>query len=85
MLKNVSRQQTFVDSADHVGWYDASTLVELGQRSGLRLLKFAGIAVRNPKTVVAKLLFSVQPIIVRCGVSPLLFAKSIIYEFGLQK
>lgn len=85
MLKSASRKQTFVDSADHVGWYDASTLVELGQRSGLRLLKFAGIAVRSPKTVGAKLLFSMQPIIVCCGASPLLFAKSIIYEFGLQK
>lgn len=84
VLKSVSRRQTFVDSADHVGWYDASTLLELGQRSGLQLLKFAGIAVRNPKTTGAKLFFSMQPMIVSCGVSPLIFAKSIIYEFGLR-
>jgi SAM-dependent methyltransferase len=34
VLKSALRSQTFVDSADHVCWYDASTLVELGQRNG---------------------------------------------------
>lgn len=84
VLKNTSRRQTFVDSADHVGWYDASTLVELGQRSGLTLLKFAGISGSSPKSFSAKLFFSMQPLMIGCGLSPLLFAKSIIYEFGLS-
>jgi hypothetical protein len=61
---------------------DASTLVELGQRNGLRLLKFAGIGISNPQTLNAKLFFSMQPLMTRCGLSPLLFAKSIIYEFS---
>jgi hypothetical protein len=54
VLKSALRSQTFVDSADHVCWYDASTLVELGQRNGLRLQKFAGVAVRQPKKIGAK-------------------------------
>jgi SAM-dependent methyltransferase len=82
VLKSALRSHTFVDSADHVCWFDASTLVELGQRNGLRLLKFAGIAVRQPKKLGAKLFFSLRPLMVTCGLSPLLFAKSIIYEFG---
>jgi SAM-dependent methyltransferase len=82
VLKSALRSQTFVDSADHVCWYDASTLVELGQRNGLRLLKFVGIGVRQPKKIGAKLLFSLRPLMVTCGLSPFLFAKSIIYEFG---
>jgi 2-polyprenyl-3-methyl-5-hydroxy-6-metoxy-1,4-benzoquinol methylase len=81
VLKSALRSQTFVDSADHVCWYDASTLVELGQRNGLRLLKFFGIAVRKPKKIGAKLFFSLRPLMVACGLSTLLFAKSIIYEF----
>src|SRR5262249_45608527 len=82
VLKSALRSHTFVDSADHVCWYDASTLVELGQRNGLRLLKFVGIAIRKPKTMGAKLFFSLSPLMVTCGLSPFLFAKSIIYEFG---
>lgn len=84
VLKSALRSHTFVDSADHVAWYDASTLIELAQRNGLKLLKFTGLAVRNPKTVGAKMFFSMQPIMIRCGLSPLIFAKSIIYEFGLS-
>lgn len=84
VLKNASRRHTFVDSADHVGWYDASTLMELGQRTGLRLLRFAGIAGSTPKSAAGKVLFAARPILVGLGLSPLMFAKSIIYEFGLQ-
>lgn len=82
VIKSSLRSHTFVDSADHISWYDASTLVELGQRNGLRLLKFSGIAGSTPKTVSAKLFFGMQPLMILCGLSPFLFAKSIIYEFG---
>lgn len=81
VIKNSLRSQTFVDSADHVGWYDASTLLELGQRNGLRLVRFSGIAGSTPRTVGGRLFYSFQPILVACGLSPFLFAKSIIYEF----
>ena len=84
VLKSATRRHTFVDSADHVSWYDASTLLELSQRSGLRLLKFSGIAGSTPKTLSAKLFFAAQPVMISCGLSPFLFAKSIIYEFGLH-
>lgn len=83
VIKSAFRRHTFVDSADHVGWYDASTLMELGQRSGLRLLKFAGIGGSTPRGIAAKILFAFQPILIGLGLAPLLFAKSIIYEFGL--
>jgi len=83
VIKSAARRQTFVDSTDHVGWYDASTLLELGQRSGLQLIKFAGIAGSTPKSAAGKMLFAAQPILIGLGLSPLLFAKSIIYEFGL--
>lgn len=85
MIKNAVRRNTFVDSADHVGWYDASTLLELGQRSGLQLLKFSGIAGSTPRSAVGKMIFAAQPIFIGLGLSPLLFAKSIVYEFNLNR
>src|SRR6266851_1986947 len=45
---------TFRAARDAVGT-TASTLVELGQRNGLRLQIFAVIAVRKPKKIGAKL------------------------------
>jgi hypothetical protein len=54
ILKNCFGRYTFVDSADHVAWYDASTLFELGQRHGFELERFTGITVHNPKTFRAK-------------------------------
>jgi len=35
MIKKLFGSSIFVDSADHVAWYNASTLYELGQRRGL--------------------------------------------------
>ena len=81
IFKSCFKRYTFIDSADHVAWYDASTLFELGQRNGFRLERFIGIAVGSPKGLRAKLFFSARPVLVRAGLAPLLFAKSIIYEF----
>ena len=81
ILKSCARRETFVDSADHVAWYDASTLFELGQRHGLVLQRFTGIAVSAPETIRARAFFCAQPALIGLGFSPLLFAKSIIYEF----
>jgi 2-polyprenyl-3-methyl-5-hydroxy-6-metoxy-1,4-benzoquinol methylase len=55
IVKSCFGRYTFVDSADHVAWYDASTLFELGQRHGFELERFTGIAVHNPKTFRARL------------------------------
>ena len=81
ILKNVTRSSTFVDSADHVAWYDASTLYELGQRAGLRLDRFTGIGATHSQTSRAHLFFWLRPILTQIGFKPELFAKSIIFEF----
>jgi SAM-dependent methyltransferase len=81
IFKSCFRRYTFIDSADHVAWYDAGTLIELGQRHGFRLDRYAGIAVRNPSTIRAKLFFGIAPVLITMGLAPQLFAKSIIYEF----
>jgi len=81
MIKNIFQRTTFVDSSDHVAWYEASTLYELGQRHGLRLERCGAIATRQPKTLKAKLFFGLCPALIRLGLSTELFGKSIIYEF----
>src|SRR5712671_1842530 len=53
-----------VDSTDHVYWYDPSTLVELGRRNDLSLLKFIGIAFNTQTKIGAKLFFKLSPLMV---------------------
>jgi len=82
IIKNSRRRSTFVDSADHVAWYDASTLCELGLRAGLQLQRFAGIGPGDSKTIRAMLFFhAVKPALMGLGYAAELFSKSIIYEF----
>lgn len=84
IIKSCRRRTTFVDSADHVAWYDASTLYELGQRHGLHLNRFTGIGPSAPKTIRAKIFFYVlKPALIWLGFAPEVFSKSIIYEFVL--
>lgn len=81
LWKNAWSRFTFVDSADHVAWYDASTLYELGQRHGLTLDRYTGVGVSRPRTAWARLFFVLQPILIAARLSRELFANSIIYEF----
>ena len=81
IVKSCFRRYTFVDSADHVAWYDASTLLELGQRHGFELERFTGIAVHDARTFRARLLMSLSPLLIGMGLAQQLFAKSTIYEF----
>jgi hypothetical protein len=81
MLKNLWRRHTFVDSADHVAWYEASVLYELGQRHGLELDRLTGIGSTNSKTVSSRFFRALRPLLIGIGFSSELFAKSIIYEF----
>jgi SAM-dependent methyltransferase len=81
IVKGCFKRYTFVDSSDHVAWYDASTLFELGQRHGFELDRFAGITVQHPKSFRAKIFFGLRPLLTSIGLSPQLFAKSTIYEF----
>ena len=84
ILKHLRRRSVFVDSADHVAWYDASVLYELGQRHGLELERFTAVGGAHTRTLTAKVFFGLRPLLVRVGISPELFAKSIIYEFVRQ-
>jgi 2-polyprenyl-3-methyl-5-hydroxy-6-metoxy-1,4-benzoquinol methylase len=84
ILKSLPQQNIFVDSADHVAWYDASVLYELGQRHGLELNRFTGVGAARLQTLKAKAFFSLRPLLIGVGLSAELFAKSIIYEFVHQ-
>jgi hypothetical protein len=81
LWKNTWRRFIFVDSADHVAWYDASTLYELGQRHGLTLDRCTGVGVSRARTARARVFFVLQPMLTAVGLSYELFANSIIYEF----
>ena len=81
ILKHLCRRTVFVDSADHVAWYDASVLHELGQRHGLELERFTPIGGVHTRTLKGKVFFGLLPLLLWTGLSPELFAKSIIYEF----
>ncbi len=82
ILKNLTRDSVFIDSADHVVWYDANAIYELGQRSGLELVKWSGIASAAPRGLPGRLLFGGRPVLIKAGLAPELFAKSILYEFA---
>lgn len=81
ILKNLSGSNLFVDSADHVVWYDANSIYELGQRNGLEMVRWAGIAAASPTGFLGKTLWKISPLLIRMGMAPELFAKSILYEF----
>jgi 2-polyprenyl-3-methyl-5-hydroxy-6-metoxy-1,4-benzoquinol methylase len=81
VLKNFCASSTFTDSADHVAWYDASTLYELAQRYRLHLDRYGGIGAADLRTFRARLFFGLRPILMRLGLSAEVFAKSIIFEF----
>jgi SAM-dependent methyltransferase len=81
ILKNCFGAAMFVDSADHVAWYEPSVLYELGQRHGLELDRFSGIDGALPRSFAGRLFFRLRPLLIRLGLRAELFAKSIIYEF----
>lgn len=81
ILKNLRQSTTFVDSADHVAWYESSVLYELGQRHGLELERSTGIGGHWAKSWHARMIFNLAPWWIRLGFSPELFSKSIIHEF----
>lgn len=70
----------FQDNADHVAWYDPSTLFELGDRFGFELFRYSGIGVSRARSASARFLLSVRPLADLC-MCPEAFAKTMIYEF----
>jgi 2-polyprenyl-3-methyl-5-hydroxy-6-metoxy-1,4-benzoquinol methylase len=84
IIKNLLRGASFSDSADHVGWYDASTLFEIGQRNGLELQRYTGVRAASARTILGRLVFQMAPLLIAIGINQFLFAKTIIYEFRLR-
>jgi 2-polyprenyl-3-methyl-5-hydroxy-6-metoxy-1,4-benzoquinol methylase len=83
LLKNTFNGSPYVDNVDHVTWFDACTLCELGERHGLVLHHFVGVTVQNQTKLLAKLFFSFAPLLTCLGLRSELFDKTIIYEFVL--
>lgn len=86
VIKSILKGFYYIDNIDHVAWFDPCTLCELGQRYGLVLDCFHGIAV-NPTsqmTFKAKVFFNLMSLFQLLGVRAELFAKSICYEFVLS-
>jgi SAM-dependent methyltransferase len=81
ILGNLWEQATFVDSVDHVAWFESWTLYELAQRHGLELVCVSSIVSARANTWKGRLFFALRPLLVQLGFSTRLFAKSIIYEF----
>lgn len=79
--KNLRRSSVFIDSADHVVWYDPNSIYELGQRCGLELVKWSGISVGKQTGLFSRFVFGLAPFLITAGFAPELFAKSILYEF----
>ena len=84
IVKNLFEGTPFTDSADHVAWFDASTLCELASRSGLVLRRYSGVKANSSRTFKSRLLSSLTPTLIRLGIRPELFAKTMIYEFTPQ-
>lgn len=85
VIKNVLNGTPYIDNADHVSWFDPCTLCELGQRHGLMLDRFTGIAVKNRSNFRTKVFFSLAPLLMHLGLRAELFAKTMIYEFVLAQ
>lgn len=83
VLKNAFNGSPYIDNVDHVTWFDACTLCELGERHGLSLNHFVGVTVRKVSSFPAKLLFGLAPLLIHLGLRPELFSKTMIYEFIL--
>ena len=81
IIKNLLDTAPFTESADHVSWYDASTLYEMGQRCGLQLYRYTGVRDAAARTLPGRVLFRIAPFLITLRLNQLLFAKTIIYEF----
>jgi SAM-dependent methyltransferase len=80
VLKNIFGGKPFSDSADHVTWFDPSTMLEIAQRAGLKLDSYAGIKMRRSGTLLSNIVIKLAPLLVAIGIKRELFAKSILYE-----
>lgn len=81
IIKNLLRGAPFSESADHVSWYDAGTMFEIGQRNGLELHRYTGVRTASARTIPGQIAFEIAPLLIATGINQFLFAKTIIYEF----
>ena len=87
MIKNIFEGKIFQDNADHICWFDACTLCELGERNGLEISSFKGIRHRehNQKfLLLKKFFFGSASLLMLFGFRPELFAKTMLYELVLD-
>jgi len=80
-LKAAFGRHAYQDNVDHVAWYDASTIYELGQRCGFKLVKYSGVRVQGGKSLLAKLFFGLSRVWLTLGLRHEVLAKTMIYEF----
>jgi SAM-dependent methyltransferase len=73
----------FQDNADHVAWYDPSTIYELGGRCGFELHKYSGVRVQAGKSFAARCFFKLADLWIKLGLRQEVLAKTMIYEFRL--
>jgi 2-polyprenyl-3-methyl-5-hydroxy-6-metoxy-1,4-benzoquinol methylase len=85
ILKNVFEGPPFTDSADHVTWFDAGTMCELGSRNGLVLDHYCGVEADRSGTVLSALFYKLTPLFIKIGFRPEVFAKTMIYEFTRRR
>ncbi len=82
MFKSAFGRSTFVDSADHVAWYDPSTMLELAARAGLGLTFFGGIAASPTGSLSSRLFFGLGRLWLLLGVRRELMAKTLVYHLA---
>lgn len=83
VIRNLREGMPFTDSADHIGWFDAGTLCEIANRSGLILDRYSGVKTEGARTLVGTIFFKLSPILIRLGFRPEFFSKTMVYEFVL--
>lgn len=80
IAKNTMGHTPFTENVDHIAWFDPSMMAELASRFDLHLERFSGVKVCRPKSWQGKVLFTLSPSLVKLGMQPMLFSKTIIYE-----
>lgn len=84
VLKNCFEGLPFTDSADHVAWFDPSTLCELASRAGLALASYAGVMAERSASLRSRCFSRLAPLLMGFGIRRELFAKTMVYEFVLN-
>lgn len=85
ILKAAFSRKPIIENVDHVTWFEPCVMTEMAERNGLQLLNYSGIRVTQTNTWKASVFFRLYPLARALGLRKELFAKSIVYEFGLLR